>query len=181
MANRCDCCGCVLEPDYGTTTVAGSGTAADPFTVTRVDPAFIRPAVRITRAAALASVPNNTPTTVPFTAEVFDTDTMWDVGNPNYIVFQKAGIFSFGYSWIWPSNTTGQRLGAIVYEPIVGAASTLINETVQTTSGDFRRQLSYQWFFQIGDRIRLDVTQVSGGALNLNSAIGWAVYHGRKV
>ena len=178
--STCDCCGCLLVDDYGTTTVAGTGTQEDPYSVTRIDPAFIRPAVRVTRASTLATV-NNTPITVPFTAEVFDTDTMWIGGNPNYITLQKAGVFSFGFSWIWPSNTTGLRYGWIVYEPIAAPAIELIDEIVQTTTGDFRRQLNYQWYFQIGDKIRLDVAQSSGGALNLTSAIGWAVYHGRKV
>lgn len=181
MPTNCSCCGCVLEDDYGTSTVSGDGSHADPYTVTRVDPAFVRPAVRITRAGALASVPNGTVTNVPFTAEVFDTNNMWVVGTPERITFQTAGIYSFGFSWIWPSNTTGKRLGYVIYFPISGGSSTLIDEEVQTTTGDLRRQLNYQWYFSVGDYIRLDVAQQSGGALNLSSAIGWAVYHGRKV
>lgn len=181
MANRCDCCGCVIEADYGTTTVSGSGTSEDPFTVTRVDPAFVRPAVRVTRAGALAAVPNNTPTPVPFTAEVFDTDNMWSALTPDRITFNTAGVYQFGANWIWPSNTTGQRFGFWVYVPIVGPAVSLIDETVQTTTGDLRRKLDYQWHFAAGDYIRLDVAQTSGGALNMSSAIAWAVYMGRKV
>lgn len=181
MANRCDCCGCFIEEDYGTTTVAGSGTHEDPFTVTRVDPAFVRPAVRITRAAVLPSVPNNTITPVPFTAEVFDTDNMWSVGTPTLITFNTPGIYQFGANWIWPSNTTGQRFGFWIYTPVAGPSVTMIDETVQTTGGDLRRQLNYQWHFSAGDTIRLDVAQTSGGALNLNSAVAWAVYIGRYV
>lgn len=181
MPNRCDCCGCQIESDYGTSTVSGAGTAEDPYTVTRVDPAFVRPALRVTRAAVLAAVPNNTPTSVPFDTEVFDTNNMWVIGTPQYITFQTAGVFSFGFGWIWPSNTTGKRYGFITYEPVSGGAISFIDEEVQTTTGDLRRKLEYQYFFQIGDRIRLDVAQTSGGALNLTSAVGWAIYHGRKV
>lgn len=181
MAGRCDCCGCVLVDDYGTSTVTGAGTEADPYMVTRVDPDFIRPAVRITRVTTLATT-NNTPETVPFTAEVFDTDNMWDVGNPTRITFNTAGVYSFGANWQWPSNTTGRRGGDWFYTPFNGVPPfELIEEDVQTTSGVFRRQLNYQWFFQVGDYIELDVTQSSGGALNLNAASAWAVYHGRKV
>lgn len=181
MANRCDCCGCVLESDYGTSTVAGSGTTTDPFTVTRTDPAFIRPMARVTRVAVLGGVPNNTPTPVPFDTEVFDTDMMWVIGTPTLITFQKAGLFSFGASWSWPSNTTGQRFGFLTV--FRGATViTTINEAVQTTTGDLRRQLNYQWYVEIGDTLRLDVAQTSGGALNLNSGVAmWALYHGRKV
>lgn len=179
--SRCDCCGCVLEDDYGTSTVAGTGTFDDPFTVTRVDPAFVRPAVKVTRSI-LANVPNNTPTEVPFTTEVFDTNAMWIVGTPTRITFQTRGIFQFGAYWTWPANTTGRREGLWRYTPANGSgAVTLINESVATSGNVFRRQLNYQWFFEIGDYVELLVTQSSGGLLNLDAADAWAVYMGRKV
>lgn len=178
---KCDCCGCVLVDDYGTSTVSGQGTAADPFVVSRVDPAFVRPAVKITRITTLATV-NNTPEPVPFTAETFDTDNMWVVGSPTRITFRTAGIFQFGAIWQWPSNTTGRREALWRFTPVSGSgAVTLINESVATSTGFFDRQLNYQWHFEVGDYVELLVTQSSGGALNLQKAEAWAVYMGRFV
>lgn len=178
---RCDCCGCVFEDDYGTSTVAGTGTFDDPFTVTRVDPAFVRPAVKLSRTT-LASVPNNTPTEVPWVTEAFDTDTMWVVGNATRITFRTRGLFQFGARWQWPSNTTGLRGAEWILVPAAtGIDVPLIDELTDPPSGAFNRQLNYQWYFEVGDYIELLLTQSSGGALNLDSADGWAVYMGRKV
>lgn len=178
---RCDCCGCVLEDDYGTSTVSGDGTADDPFVVTRVDPAFVRPAVKLSRGT-LASVPNNTPTVIPWATEVFDTDNMWVIGSPNRITFRTRGIFQFGAQWQWPNNVTQLRGAEWYHTPIAtGVAVRLINELTDPPANVFQRQLNYQWYFEVGDYIELYLMQSSGGALNLDSANAWAVYMGRFV
>lgn len=178
--SRCDCCGCVVQADYGTSTVAGTGTIADPFMVTRVDPAFVRPMVRVT-GGVMAAVPNNTPTAVIYGTEVFDTNNMWVIGQPTRITFQTRGFYLFGSRVIWPSNLTGNRISTWRYTPANGSgAVNFVSSQSDAPSGDLNKQLNYQWYFEIGDYIELLVTQVSGIALNLNSSSAWAVYTGRK-
>ena len=178
---KCDCCGCVFDDDYGTSTVSGEGTADDPFTVTRVDPAFVRPAVKLSRTT-LASVPNNTPTEVPWVTEVFDTDSMWSAGNPTRITFNTAGMYQFGAQWQWPLNVTQLRGAEWILVPGgTGSDVVLIEELTDPPGAVFNRQLNYQWHFEVGDFIELLVNQNSGGALNLDSANAWAVYMGRYV
>lgn len=180
--SRCDCCGCQFADDYGTSTVSGSGTSADPFTVTRVDPAFVRPAVRVT-GGTVASVPNQaTPlTVVPFNTEVFDTDNMWVIGSPTRLTLQRTGFYVFGAEILWPSNATGNRIMEWRHTPISGSgAVALLDNRNDAPSGDYSRQLNYQWYFTAGDYLELYVGQVSGGALNMTSSIAWAVYIGRK-
>lgn len=178
--SKCDCCGCQVADDYGTSTASGTGTAADPFMITRVDPAFVRPMVRVT-GGVIAAIPNNTPTPVPFSAEIFDTDNMWVIGNPTIITIQTAGFFIYGSRVVWPSNNVGNRHSFITHFPVSGPAVGSITNQDNAPTGDYDRQLNYQSYFSVGDQLRLDVAQVSGGALNLTASVFWAVYIGRKV
>lgn len=178
MSSRCDCCGCVIEADYGTSSVEGSGTAADPFTVSRVDPAFSRPRVKVT-SGVVAAVPNNTPTNIPFTTEVFDTNNMWVVGTPDRITFQTAGMYIIGARITWASNITSNRSTIITHVPLSLISYTLYSDLVNAPSGDFARPLTYAYHFEAGEYINIAGLQQSGGALNIQSTEAWAVYVGR--
>lgn len=177
----CSCCGCVLVSDYGTSTVTGTGSQTDPYVITHVDPNFVRPMVRIS-GGAIAPTTTAVTASLPFTTEVFDTDTMWAVGQPTRIIFQKRGLFLIGAFALWVGNVTGYREMSILYTPSVGVPSTL--ETTRDDdppATDLYQKINYQWFFEVGDYIEIQVTQTSGGGLNVGSGVAWAMYTGRKV
>lgn len=177
--SKCDCCGCSITDDYGTSTVTGEGSLDDPYQVSRVDPAFVRPMVRIT-APVQAGIANNTPTLVSFNTEVFDTDNMWVIGSPTVITIRTAGLWVFGASSVWPGNTTGNRFMFWQYTSPSGSI-TLIDSARDATTGDMGFELNYQWHFEVGDILSLQVAQTSGGALNHNSANAWFCWVGRFV
>lgn len=177
MPNRCDCCGCVVADDYGTSVVTGSGTADDPYQVSPTDTSFVRPMVRVTQDTQ--SIPNNTPTVVTYDSAVFDTNTMWSGANPSRITFQTAGLYVFGSRWDWAFNVTGLRNAYWAYTNLAAVTTTLIDAHRDATgSGVNRMNLPYQWYFQAGEYIALEVEQSSGGNLSVGPVFSWACWLG---
>lgn len=178
----CNCCGCSLADDYGTSTVEGSGSFDDPYSVTMVDPNFTRPLVRATALSSdTQTISTATPTAVNFATEAFDTDTMWAIGQPSRIVFQTTGIFTFGAEWVWPSSATPGIKSAFWR---LNGATQLVSERVDggasAAMGELRRQLNYVYPFNAGDYVELIVTQTSGGNLVIGNRSAWAMFVGKR-
>lgn len=177
------CCGCTFEDDYGTSTVTGEGSLVDPFRVTLIDPAFIRPLVRVRRTSN-QSIPDNTTTAVSFDTAVFDPTTMWVIGSPTRLTILTAGLYLMGGCTSWEANATGTRELAFR----VNGTTELESQDNRPDSGSVALQqaLSYLWFFDPGDFVELIARQESGGARNLvtqavYSTVLWMVYIGKKV
>lgn len=172
MSSPCSCCGCVLQDDYGTSTVTGDGSHLDPFVVEVVDPSFLRPAVRLTDTE---SVPANTPTIITWATEVFDTAAMWDIGVPTSIIMPQTGIYMMGAA---ASLAVTQTLGITIELLKNGTA---IHTHIFSASEVFAVEgnTSYVFFFAAGDTLQLRVTHAhSLGAASV-STIMWACYLGR--
>lgn len=186
--SACECCGCVVTDDYGTSIVTGEGTRLSPYYVELADPGWSRPVVRIRRNTS-QSIPNNTLTPVTFSTEIFDIGGYWVIGSPTILTMPETGLYVFGGSGRWAANGTGtremgfRRNGTQVLHindnpsaPTIGAANALYHN------------VTYQYPLDAGDTLELVVRQESGGALNLfadgssqESIVFWAAYMGRTI
>src|SRR5688572_32190137 len=92
---KCDCCGCVITEDYGTSQVVGTGSSDDPFVVSMVDPAWVRPAARVRRTTDQL-ISNSIFVPISFDTEVFDTGNFWVIGSPTLFTISEAGMYAFG-------------------------------------------------------------------------------------
>lgn len=173
MSSPCACCGCVLQADYGTSTVTGDGSHETPFVVEVVDPTFVRPSVRITDTE---SVPANTPTVISFSTEVFDTANMWTVGTPTSIIMPYAGIYMMGAS---ASLAVTASLG-ITMELLKNGSAIHTHIWSSGNSGfTVEGNTSYVFYFNAADTLQLRITHAhSLGAQNV-ACILWACYLGR--
>lgn len=175
------CCGCVVESDYGTGTITGDGSQEDPYSLTQVDSTFNRPVVRVSRPGVQQSIPNNTNTAVSFTAESFDTNNMWVIGAPTRITINTAGFYVFGINFDWSSATNQVREMFFRMNGVLelDRQSQFKNDAVITEQ---LYDMTYQWFFSVGDYIEAIAFQTSGAALNLGNvrAQMWAMYLGKK-
>jgi hypothetical protein len=131
------------------------------------------PMVRVRRAAA-QSIANSTDTLVTFDAQDYDNTDMWVVGSATRITIQMAGVYSFLAVVQWAANSTGSRKLAFWKN---GAN---VGETQQevgpTTYGNMS---AYEHNLAVSDFIEIKVTQFSGAALNLTSAVLTAHYIGQ--
>lgn len=176
MSKKCDCCGCHLEPDYGTSLVSGSGITEDPYSVSQVDPTFQRPVSRIERTTS-QSIPNNTPTAITFTSVALDSHSMFDAGNPTRLTIPIAGIYVFGFNGKWSFSTAQTE----TFFRANGSQDLDRQSQYDTVIQDPDFNTAYQWFFQPGEYIEVVVLQVSGGNLNINVPLNfWAFYTGKK-
>ena len=116
------------------------------------------------------TISNNTDTMLPFSAELYDTDSMHSTStNTSRITIPagKGGYYEMRWSCIWASNTSGNRRVRLVkngsiYElgpvlTVAGVGLTMISNSsvVSTSAGDY-------W--------ELQVFQDSGGSLNTGGA-----------
>lgn len=183
---RCDCCGCVIQSDYGTSIVTGSGTASDPYTISMAEVPYVRPAARVRRTTnQLISIGNFD--TVEFDTEIFDTDSIWDISNPSAFTINTAGLYVFGACAKWAAAAAGTR-----------ELSFFLNNTTLLLSNDQPpdstngatttpwQHITYQYRFSVGDSLELLARQSSAGTLNLtaepdDSIVFWIFYAGRVI
>lgn len=184
MANRCNCCGCFVSSDYGTSIVVGTGSASDPYTVSRVDIAWIRPAARVRRTTSQSIPTGDTFTAITFDLEVFDQRDFWSSTDPTMFVAPQDGLYLFGGNGIWAANATGTRELALRLD-----GTTIIQTVDQATTGASNTpasHISYQYRLGVGQTVELMARQESGGALNLtaeadDSIVFWIVYLGKTI
>jgi hypothetical protein len=134
--------------------------------------------VRALRTAS-QSIPDANPTFVQLTAaDEFDSNAFHDPAvNSTRITIPAGlgGVYLFGGSVEWASNGTGRRLAEVILNggsAILGAKSQIAAATGAPTRQDTGATV---YLFVAGDRIEMNVTQNSGGALSLDTAVLWAV------
>ena len=182
MATNCNCCSCVVEADYGTSFITGTGTQSDPFQVFQTDPGWVRPMSRVTRATN-QSIPNNTNTAVSFSSSVFDTDTMWSGANPTRLTINTAGLYMFGVNGIMVLSGVGIR----EYSFRVNGLTTIdFTDKLQPDPTYF--SYNYPYELQASDYIEIMIRQTSGAPLDLlagggflNACYFWACYLGKVI
>jgi hypothetical protein len=128
------------------------------------------PIVRV-QISGVISIGNATPTTVTWTTEVEDTDAMWDAGSPTLISFPTPGFYEFACGAAWATSAVGNR-GATIRRSDgthLGGGRAAANPTAgEATSIGFPGAGR----ITAGQTVRMDVYQVSGGALDLSPSDG---------
>ena len=143
-----------------TYTAAGSATAGEVYTssahnviVTDVNNFIVPPMCRAALTSAINPYTSNTDISwsTDSSGGGFDTDGMWDSGQPARVTFQTAGVYivTFGYN-VNHSGTITQREGYIrssvggaflADDYLIGSFTTAIQNTITTTinaaAGDY--------------------------------------------
>lgn len=185
---RCDCCGCVFESDYGTSTISGSGSQTDPYTVSIVDTAWIRPAARVRRTTNQSIATGATFAPITFDTEIFDQGgNFWVVGAPTIFTIPLAGLYLFGGCGLWAANATGTReLGIRLNGTTIVNVNDQPVESIHGGTFTPNSHVTGQSRLGIGDTLELVARQESGGPLNLTAEADesisfWIVYVGKTV
>lgn len=117
-------------------------------------------------------IPNNADTAITFTAESFDTDGMWDPGNPTRITCVEDGFYYITCNTFWNANAVGVRRARI---RLNGGATILVGDSrmAVTTAGIQTDQSAPKsaWQAAVGDFIELVCFQTSGGNLTSFNAV----------
>lgn len=176
------CCGCVIEDDYGTSTVIGSGDTDDEFAVSQVDPAFSRPLVRVTQVSQVITR-DAAAVAVSFASEIFDTAAMWAIGNPTRIIFPIAGLYLVGANTDWGQNTDSELTKTIFR--INGITTVYSSEYQLATTGGTTNSFTdsvYQVQVNTNDYLEVILSYVGGvNATATTVTTAWACYMGKKI
>lgn len=185
MAN-CDCCGCVIESDYGTSIVTGKGTRLDPYIISIVDTAWVRPAARVRNTTGQTISVSGTASVVSFDSEIFDTGNFWSAAAPTLIKIPETGIYIFGASGIWAANGTGTR--ELSFRKNGSLIIQSNDQPVDTATAAVTpyAHITYQTRLDTGDTLELLARQESGGSLAMiaednDSIVFWIVYAGKTI
>lgn len=175
MAVTQNCCGCHVEDDYGTSTVGGSGSADDPFFLTRVDPDFQRPLLRISRVITGQVLAANTLTVITFDTEIFSSpSTWWNPVAPTNMVVPVTGVYLIGLQGLW----SGAQVG--VKELVFTQTGVDIYRTEDNTSAGAGAEnfVVYQIRAAAGEILQAKARSEAGGSF---TAFFWACYLGKIV
>jgi hypothetical protein len=124
------------------------------------------------------SINDATPTFLSFADEAYDTDSYHDNStNPTRLTIPEDGWYQVSASAVFASNATGYRRIQIFLNGVgfVGRPAALQNATVGIATS--MAVTSAAVLLTAGDYLEMEVTQTSGGALNvlLNSGTWFAV------
>jgi hypothetical protein len=128
------------------------------------------PIVRV-QISGVISIGTASATTVTWTTEVEDTDSMWDAGSPTIISFPTPGWYEFQCGAAWATSVTGNR-GATIRRSDgthLGGGRSAANPTVGEAMS-----ICFPGAGRItaGQTVRMDVYQTSGGPLDLSPSDG---------
>lgn len=114
------------------------------------------------------SIPNNTLTTIDFSDDAYDTDTMWASANPSRLTFTTAGVYVITINLLWEKDTAGDRIALVRKN---GGADILLQDTKQAGGDDLRigHSLCFEESFAAADYVEVRVQQTSGAALYIQS------------
>lgn len=124
------------------------------------------PTVGVSDSPLGSSIPNNAATAITFTTEAFDTDGMWDPGQPTRLTCVEDGFYYITVNCFWGANAVGYRSIRVRQN---GGATILVGDSTMavTTAGIGTDQNAAKsaWEATVGDFIELVVQQTSGAAL----------------
>lgn len=129
------------------------------------------PAVRVFHNAA-QSITSATPTNLAFNSERIDqasnaADTMHDtVTNNSRLTCRYAGVYIIIANIEWAASTAGTRILTIRLNATTNIGSTQVQSP---TSAIFQQVTPTMWPLAVNDFVTAEVTQNSGGALNVNA------------
>lgn len=167
------CCGCHVVNDYGTSTVGGSGSVVDPFFLSRVDPDFQRPLLRLIRTNVAQTLVADTLTVITFETEIFSSPTTWwSPVAPSSIVVPTTGVYLIGLQVMFFTA------GAGVKELVLTQSGADIYRTEDNTTTSAENFVVYQIRANAGEILQAKTRSVGGGSVH---AIFWACYLGKVV
>jgi len=183
MANTSPCCGCEVASDYGTSTVTGDGSEANPYAVSQIDPEFSRPAVKALRTFNSSQTINSgADTPVAYTATpIFDTHGMHDPVLNTRLTVPISGFYLIGADIPWGTTTAYKRA-----QFRLNGVTVIHQQThVRIVSGSWTQTMQYVWGFETGDYIEVVVYHEHGSNLSVQSfdtkpCNFWAMYLGKK-
>lgn len=120
--------------------------------------------VKLTRSA-VQSIPNNTATAVVWTVETFDNGLQHAASSAG-VTITRAGWYHATASIYWLQNVTGVRTSQILLNGGAIAGGTVSGPTA---SNDFTQLAHTAVYCEPGDTLRVEVTQTSGGALDVRT------------
>ena len=125
------------------------------------------PAARVFHNAA-QSIASSATGPLAFNSERFDTDTIHDnVTNNSRLTCKTAGVYVISACVDWTPNASGRRIVDI----FLNAATTI--GRVETTSAavvPLTQTVTVVYSLAVNDFVEVSVTQLSGGALNVQSS-----------
>jgi hypothetical protein len=108
-------------------------------------------------------IPNNAFTNLTFVTEVFDNDNMANLGVDNTaLTVNTGGLYLLVSRNNWPTNAVGSR--AMAYT-VNGAVYTALRDETTNAAGT-NQCMAMLVFCNVGDVLRVQGFQNSGGALN---------------
>jgi len=123
------------------------------------------------------SVPNNTLTTVVWTRAQFGYENLALASNNIYVV-PADGFYNINAAVVFASNNVGRRTVTINRNNSGALADNIVSQTVDgAAGGDTYVDVKGLYRLKRGDTLRVNVTQTSGGALNIqaNSNTYWHI------
>jgi len=133
-----------------------------------LEDAIFSPSVRITRASVSGNqdILNNTDTSINFSEDTFDTDSMHDtVTNNSRITIRTAGKYLLTASIAFANNGTGRR---VLWYLVNGTTNLDTDEPDTNQNARAWLNLSTVWDFAAGDYVEVRVLQTSGGTLTVD-------------
>jgi hypothetical protein len=122
---------------------------------------------------AVQSIPNNAWTVVDWTAEV-DLGAMHDNAvSPSNVIARREGDYRSTWGVAFAASAAGQRGVRIVRNGVVIPGTTILVDAA--AAGETALQASWSSTMGVGDNVRIEVFQTSGGALNLQTTSGGVV------
>lgn len=118
------------------------------------------------------SIPNTTITPVAFQIANLDNWSGWSSGSNTRYTVQVAGVYSISGFVPWSANTTGTRIGFIMYNGAEVAGSQSENAAVSTTNVNTSVVTPILKSCAVGDSLQLGCYQGSGGSLSTGSNSG---------
>lgn len=131
---------------------------------------------RAYRAAAQSITPSGSANIVTFDTEDWDTAAMFALASADRITIVEAGVYAIMAATNWLSNATGYRQCYILKTPAGGGADVILalDNRVATNGSATRQTVACHANLAVGDAVRMQVLQNSGGALDLSAGAPWA-------
>jgi len=119
------------------------------------------------------SIPTGTtPTAISWEAVDDTTWNAWVIGSPTLLTAPVTGRYWASAYVTWAANATGVRTLAILRTSDTGTLASVQDDTLSSAANTMRQVATTPAFsLTAGDSVYCEVTQTSGGALNLRADI----------
>lgn len=183
MTTQNICCGCILDDDYGTSTVAGDGSETNPYSVRQIDPTFNRPVVRAIKTLATSqTITTGVDTAITFNSTIFDSHGMFNVANNTRLTIPIEGLYLLGADIPWDTTSAFKQIRFRLNGSLFFWTATHI----RPVSGAFPNNIQYTYTFSVGDYVEVIAQHQQGSDLNVVSNTAqpcnfWMMYLGKRV